>query len=134
VTTYRVGTSYAPTVSSCPTQDCGATVVRDYTGTTTTPSTGPQTFQENASQPAFGSQQNGGATQPSQNGNGLTPQPEASTGPSFMQPEPIRPNVSPTAKSPIRQALYYRPVSLPASSENTERPKVDVSGWHAARD
>ncbi len=133
-TTYRGAASYTSTISTCPTSDCGAPVTREYPTTKTVPSTKPQTFEENGGQQTYRSQQSEESTQPQQNGNGLKPQPEASTGPRFMQPELIRPSASPASQGSIRQTAYYRPVSVPAPSAKADKPKVDVSGWRGARD
>jgi hypothetical protein len=80
----------------------------------------PQTFRENSTP----------QTPPVQ--NELRPQPETSGGPGFIQPQLIRPNVSPASQGSFRQAVYYRPISMPAPEASTTKAKLDVNGWRAA--
>ncbi|NUQ65688.1 MAG: hypothetical protein HUU20_24725 [Pirellulales bacterium] len=136
-TTYRLGTSYMPAVStvpasSCAAGDCGAPVVRDYPSTTTpsttvapsattAPSQAPTTFKEGA-----------------QNNSGLqvVPQSSTNTAAPFVQPQLIRPNVSPASQSAVRQAVYYRPMSMHVSAAGPaaeQKPRLDTGGWHTVR-
>lgn len=160
-TTYSVGTAYAPTayapattytpaVSTCPTNDCGANVLRQYPTTTTTvpgpavvPSQTPQTYQEQSPPQTFAPQpmqQNGQTnqlpqsySQPLQNSAlQMTPQSQ-SGGAGSIQPQLIRPNVSPTSQTSVRQAAFYRPIPVPAPVAPVQERKLDVGGWHSAR-
>ncbi len=147
-TTYSLGSSYLPTVSGgtavsgCATGDCGSPVIRSYPATvgapsatitpetTVVPSQPAQTFKENGQETYRlepGNQQNGAG-----NSLELKPKTETSTDSRFQHPELIRPNISPTSHGTVRQAAFYRPVTMPAAAADAANPKLDTSGWHAA--
>lgn len=113
-------------------------------GPAAAPGQAPQTYQEQTVPQTFApqpTQQNGPTnqsmqlySQPIQNSAlQMKPQTETGNGAGYIQPQLIRPNVNPTSQTSVRQATFYRPTSAPAPAVSTQKPRLEVGGWQAAR-